>query len=254
MDIQIIIAAHKKYRMPEDNIYLPVHVGAEGKESIGYVPDNTGDNISGKNANYCELTGLYWAWKNVHADYIGLAHYRRHFSASGRKRDPFDSILNKEQAEELLQRNDIILPKRRNYYIDTLQSHYNHVKLALDSDIPTLGKVINEKYPDYLPAFDKCMNRTWGHMFNMFIMKRELANEYCSWLFDILAELENRVDMSPEIHPGRRRVIGYLSEFLIDIWIEKNGYSYKEIKTVFMERQNEVKKVYKFLIRRFRKK
>jgi hypothetical protein len=48
LSIKIIIAAHKKYWMPTDPVYLPVHVGAEGKASIGYTPDNTGDNISSK--------------------------------------------------------------------------------------------------------------------------------------------------------------------------------------------------------------
>ena len=75
-NIKVIIATHKKYQMPEDKMYLPVHVGAEGKDSIGYKGDNTKDNISEKNPFFCELTGLYWAWKNLKADYIGIAHYR----------------------------------------------------------------------------------------------------------------------------------------------------------------------------------
>jgi len=79
-NIKIIVASHKKYQMPEDDMYLPLHVGAEGKEKLGYQGDNTGDNISIKNPYFCELTGLYWAWKNLEADYIGLVHYRRYFS------------------------------------------------------------------------------------------------------------------------------------------------------------------------------
>ena len=58
-DIKIIVATHKKYQMPNDDIYLPIHVGAEGKESIGYQADNVGENISNKNSYFCELTGLY---------------------------------------------------------------------------------------------------------------------------------------------------------------------------------------------------
>ena len=65
MDIKIIVAAHKKYEMPADKMYLPLHVGAEGKDALGYTPDNTGDNISKKNANYCELTGLYGHGKTL---------------------------------------------------------------------------------------------------------------------------------------------------------------------------------------------
>ena len=79
LNIKIIVAAHKKYRMPADDIYLPLHVGAEGKESIGYQGDNIGENISNLNPYFCELTGMYWMWKNLKADYLGLAHYRRHF-------------------------------------------------------------------------------------------------------------------------------------------------------------------------------
>ena len=57
MDIKILVAAHKKYWMPDDDVYVPLHVGAAGKESLGYLPDNTGDHISSKNPSYCELTG-----------------------------------------------------------------------------------------------------------------------------------------------------------------------------------------------------
>ena len=84
-NIKVIVAAHKKYQMPENEMYIPVQVGAEGKEKIeGYTQDNTGDNISSKNPYFCELTGLYWAWKNLDADYKGLVHYRRYFTKAKR--------------------------------------------------------------------------------------------------------------------------------------------------------------------------
>lgn len=80
MNIKLIVAAHKAYRMPRDPMYLPLHVGKAGKDlDLGFQGDNTGDNISEKNATFCELTGIYWAWKNLSADYVGLCHYRRHF-------------------------------------------------------------------------------------------------------------------------------------------------------------------------------
>ena len=60
MDIKILVATHKEYWMPEDEVYLPIHVGRENKAGLGYLGDNTGNNISAKNSNYCELTGLYW--------------------------------------------------------------------------------------------------------------------------------------------------------------------------------------------------
>ena len=109
-NIKIIVATHKNYWMPEDNMYIPVHVGAEGKDlDLGYIKDNTGDNISKKNKNYCELTGLYWAWENIDAEYIGLAHYRRHFCIKGAKGSKEEKVLTFPQAAELVKDNDIII-------------------------------------------------------------------------------------------------------------------------------------------------
>ena len=44
--IKVIIATHKKYDMPSDKMYLPLQVGAEGKDDLGYKRDNTKANIS----------------------------------------------------------------------------------------------------------------------------------------------------------------------------------------------------------------
>lgn len=48
MNIKIGIAAHKVYRMPSEKSYLPIQVGAHGKDDIGYTRDDIGDNISEK--------------------------------------------------------------------------------------------------------------------------------------------------------------------------------------------------------------
>lgn len=253
MKIKIVIATHKKYEMPKEGIYIPVHVGAEGKESIGFIGDNTGDNISEKNPFYCELTGLYWGWKNLDCDYLGLAHYRRHFSLKKKVSNSIDSVLTGIQAEKLFEKTDVILPKKRHYYIDTLESHFNHVKYTLDSDLPMLRDAIEQVDPSYLGSFDRCIHRTYGHMFNMFIMKKELADQYCNWMFQVLSEVEQTIDLSEKIHPARRRMIGYLAEFLVDVWIDYNKVDYTEVNTIFLEKQNEFKKIYKFLIRKFRK-
>ena len=71
--------------MAHNDVYMPLQVGkALSDVDLGVQGDDEGDNISTKNPNYCELTGLYWAWKNLKdADYIGLAHYRRYFDFKG---------------------------------------------------------------------------------------------------------------------------------------------------------------------------
>lgn len=249
MDIKIIVASHKKYWMPADDIYLPLHVGKEGKADIGFIGDNTGDNISNKNANYCELTGLYWAWKNLPAEYIGLCHYRRYFTRSNpcscsKKKQV---ILTKAEWEELLNKHPIIVPDKRKYYIETNRSHYNHSHYAKDLDMTE--KIIQEKYPQYSEAFTKVMERTWAHMFNMFVMRRDYFDEYCNWLFDVLQELEKRTDIT-DYDVVEARIYGYISELLLDVWLETNKLEYYEQNVAFLEPQNWLKKGGVFLKRK----
>ena len=249
MDIKIIVASHKKYWMPADDIYLPLHVGKEGMADIGFIGDNTGDNISNKNANYCELTGLYWAWKNLPAEYIGLCHYRRYFTRSNpcscsKKKQV---ILTKAEWEELINEHPIIVPDKRKYYIKTSRSHYNHSHYAKDLDMTE--KIIQEKYPQYSEAFSKVMERTWAHMFNMFVMRRDYFDEYCNWLFDVLQELEKRTDIT-DYDVVEARIYGYISELLLDVWLETNKLEYYEQNVAFLEPQNWLKKGGVFLKRK----
>lgn len=248
-NIKVIVATHKKYDMPKDKMYVPLHVGAEGKQTIGYKTDNNGDNISLKNPNFCELTGLYWAWKNLKADYIGLSHYRRHFSSKKiNKKDLTNSVLTLKEADKLLDETDIIVPNLRKYYIENLYSHYANTLYIEPLDIT--GKIIEEKYPEYKPEFDKLKKRTSAHMFNMCIMKKDKLDEYCTWLFDILFELEKRVNSS-EYDQFHARFYGRVSELLLDVWLNTKGYSYKEVKVISMEKVNWIKKGTSFLKAKF---
>ena len=249
MNIRIIVAVHKPYRMPQDGVYLPLHVGHMGKEDIGFQGDDTGENISGKNANFCELTGLYWAWKNLDADYIGLAHYRRHFVGSKYCRDKWERIAGQEEIEKVLQKVDVVLPPKRNYFIETTYNQYAHAHHAVDLD--TARDILEEKYPEYLPSFEGCMKSTSGHKFNMFIMRKDLLNSYCQWLFDVLFELEKRLDIS-NYSPNDKRVFGFVSERLMDVWIVTNNIKYLEMPVLFMEKQNWMVKGGKFLKRKFK--
>ena len=117
--------------MPSDtNMYLPIHVGCEGKKNLGFQGDNSGENISNLNSYYCELTGLFWAWKNLDCEYLGLVHYRRYFTKTTKEYNESinidDVILNRFEVEKLLENSEVIVPKRRKYYIETLYSHYDY--------------------------------------------------------------------------------------------------------------------------------
>lgn len=255
MNIKILVATHKKFWMPEENMYLPIHVGREGKADLGYIGDNTGDNISAKNSNYCELTAVYWAWKNLAADYIGIAHYRRHFVASSffgkLGKDKKDCVLSTAEAEKMLGQTDVIVPKPRNYFIETNWSQYAHAHH--EEDLIASREILSERYPEYLPVFDAYMKRTVGHRFNMFIMKKNLFDSYCTWLFDILFRLEERLDIA-NYSAYDARVFGFISERLLDIWLEYNNVAYQEIDVMFMEKQNWIVKGGNFLKRKFQLK
>lgn len=253
MDIKILVAAHKKYWMPNDDVYLPIHVGREGKADLGYIGDNTGDNISAKNANYCELTGLYWAWKNLKCDYIGLCHYRRYFAGKNLHTNNAEKkkavILHRQDYEKLLREYDVILPVKRNYYIETVRSQYEHAHNK--RDINEAEKIVTELYPEYSEAFAKVMGRTKLHILNMFVMNKALFDEYCSWLFSILFELEKRIDIT-NYNKYEARVFGFISERLFNVWLEKQKLKVKEVPVVNLEKVNWVRKIYKFLKRKFR--
>lgn len=249
MKITVLVAAHKAYRMPEDPMYLPIHVGKAGKDLfLGYQGDDTGDNISEKNPTFCELTALYWAWKNLDSDYIGLAHYRRHFRGK-RGADKWDSILSAREAETLLEQTDVLLPKRRRYYIETAYDQYIHAHPREPLDL-ILGKAAAVG-PRYAQVVEETKKRTWTHIYNMFIMKKDIFHDYCGWLFDLLFQVEQEIDISTYSQYDRR-VFGFLAERMLDIYLEANGISYREVPVMFMEKQNWLKKGGSFLLRKFR--
>lgn len=247
--IKIIVALHKPYRLPEDPMYLPLQVGRTLHPALPYAGDDTGENISEKNPGFCELTGLYWAWKNLDSKYIGLCHYRRYFAGRGLlARDPWQRVLKKHQAEKLLQKAPVILPRKRNYFIETNYNQYIHSHHV--QDLALTRRIIAERHPRYLAAYDRFMKRTTGHHFNMFVMRRDLLDKYCDWLFDILFELERRLDVSGYTAYDRR-VFGFVAERLLDPWVETNGIGYTELPVIHIEGQDWGRKIMAFLKRKY---
>ena len=108
-------------------MYLPVQMGHAIHPGIGYIGDDTGENISERNGNFCELTGLYWAAKNLDSDYIGIVHYRRYFASrlhrfERKKR----RVIGHEELNAILATTNVVLPKERHYFIDTNYTQYIH--------------------------------------------------------------------------------------------------------------------------------
>lgn len=238
-NIKILICAHKEVELPVHEFFLPVQAGADTHALIpGYIQDNTGDNISAKNNNFCELTCHYWAWKNLkNVDIIGLNHYRRYFDFK-RKFARFSpdrlfvdvkSFLVQPyifpDLEMLLNKNDIILSNTRNYpYCMTTQYSVYHIV----DDWRILKEVIRDLSPEYIPAFEKTMeSRNNSSNYNMFITRWKYFDEYSEWMFKILFEVEKRCKISA--YPVQARIFGYMSERLINVFCE---YRHLRIKHV----------------------
>lgn len=230
MSLKIIVATHKEYDIPNKEYLLPVHAGAALTENnLPYQRDDEGLNISNKNKTYCELTALYWAYKNIKDDYIGLCHYRRYFDLDNVDIDQYD----------------VILPKKRHYYIETVYDQFSHAHGSIGLD--TAREVIKENYPDYLESFDKQMNKESLHIYNMLIMKYNLFINYCKFLFDVLSKVEDKLgDID--------RLYGYIGERLLDVYLDKNNIEYKEVNVISTESTNWVKKIYEFLRRKIENK
>ena len=237
MDIKILVATHKQYWMPKDSVYMPLQVGAALHEDLGYTRDDSGENISIKNPNYCELTGLYWAWKNLSCKYIGHCHYRRYF---GHKvcTDVLEkrklSILNGLEYEQLLRDYDAILPVKWNFRNKTIREQYEQCHYKKDLDI--VERIITEKYPGYSVPFTKVMKQKKLYAFNMFVMRKKNFDEYCAWLFDILFTLEGYIDVS-HYSAYNARVYGFLSERLLNVWLMNKKLKVIEVPVVALEKE-----------------
>lgn len=215
--VKIYVAAHKHFSNDNSlpSCYCPIQVGSEGKDDLGYIRDNTLCNISEKNPSYCELTGLYWIWKNSEADIVGLCHYRRYFSDKPLDRK-LRHILTEEKIIRILETNDIILPRkvnlgRKNVYEQYCSAHY-------EKDLLTTRDAIEKLYPEYLPDFDAVMKDTKTRQCNMFISSKKLADKYCEWLFSVLGYVEENTDISGYDNV-QKRIFGYLGERLLCVWV-----------------------------------
>lgn len=236
MDTRIYVMTHKQYTKPDDSLYRTLHVGRALSEDLGYEGDDTGEQISNKNRNYCELTGMYWIWKNVSCDIVGICHYRRYFICN-------EDFIDQKRIEELLQDYDVIVPNSSFTREGNLEEHYR--KVHRWSDMEVCHRIIQEKYPEYEDAFQLCMKCNLFSLGNMVITRKEIHDAYCEWLFDILFEVEKHIDID-ENDAFQARVMGYFSERLFRVWLLNHRYRIREEEVRLMnpeDQDNAVKAV-----------
>lgn len=270
---KIFVACHKPFFSCSNEIFTPIQVGASlSKDRLDMVRDDSGENISYKNPYYCELTALYWVLKNVECDYVGLCHYRRYFMfseewyvtmlyrmLSSEKEYPAffrkkilklyvhctkifctsKKFYQKTKINEvpdinsIVQSHDIILPHQE-YLGETIAEQYctNHRKEDWDIFIAC----IENNFSNYSKYIDKVFyeNKTF-YPYNMFVMRYDVFKNYCEWMFNVLFELEKII--SPGENAYQKRVFGFLSERLLNLYIEsvRGKYKIKEMATLFIK-------------------
>lgn len=233
--MKIFTITHKKFTPPPDPLYVPLHVGharfrEEGLTDYGYMGDDTGEQISGKNNRYGELTGLYWVWKNCPGlDYAGLVHYRRYFA------DEQGKLLTEQDFKELFSRYDVIIGKHITYDVTYAEQFATYHHLA---DLDKTGAVIQALYPAYYETFQEVIHGKEQYVFNLFAAPKKLWDAYAKWLFDICFALEKVIDVSG-YDQYRARIYGFLAEELLFVWIKKNQLSYYEAPVIYTQEKAE---------------
>lgn len=224
----IYVITHKKFNKLNLKGYIPIQVGTSVSDiHLEYIKDNQGDNISVKNKNFCELTGLYWIWKNDNSSKnIGIVHYRRYFVNDFLNNNDF---LDVDDIESILKDYDMILPKKEIYGETAIEQYSKNSGFKTDFD--KVRQIIEMLYPDYLDSYDKVMNNNKMYQYNMFICNKEIFNNYCKWLFDILFELEKNIDLT-ERNDYQKRIYGFISERLLNVWVSKNKMRIKEYNVI----------------------
>lgn len=230
-NIKILVACHKADpSIRQDDIYTPIHVGKalHPDVDLDFPGDNTGDNISEKNESYCELTALYWAWKNLpeDVDIVGLAHYRRYFKFKKDARREIIKYLNKYDAIA-------ITPFHLMY-----SNSYNLAQILTWEDMALMIKIILEVLPDSKKQIIKYFyNDNKYSIFNMLIMKKSIFEKYCTTLFTILYRLEEYIKPYPWFRLNRN--IGYIGEALMGFIFLYYNYNIKYVDVINLSDNNK---------------
>lgn len=242
----IYIATHKnlKYNLSLKN-YEYLFCGASKFEQnyTKYQRDDEGDNISELNSYYSELTGIYWIWKNCDMKNVGLVHYRRFFvSHSGLH------LLSSKEVNKILIRHDVIVPKKQRLKIPVKKELCKYID---SSYIENIENIIKEISPEYIDTFEDFMNGNVMFLFNMFVGNKKILDPYFDWIFKILFSFQKSIILDEK----NKRAMGYISEWLFNVWIKRNGVKIVYRKTIFLESNNIIKKTYaRFLSRNLGRK
>ena len=257
--VKILVCYHKPARLLKSKVFVPIHVGREvafqnskdGKiNQVDYnwliknmIGDNTGDNISILNRNYCELTALYWAWKNKsllnNPKYIGLMHYRRVIKFSNIYKN-FYNVTEKDVLDIFNNSDiDVWLTNKKSCYSVvnkcTSKNVYEHFCREHGNRLTHIMlECIKEYYPEMKGSMDNIMfaqkKICW---YNIFVAKWEIFDKYCEWLFSILERINSKC-CEEGFDMESSRMMGYYGEILLNIYIDYANRN-QELKIQYLD-------------------
>ena len=225
---------HKVFDVPKNETYVPMQVGAALNKDLGYLRDDRGDNISDLNPYFGELTGYYWVWKNFHdADIVGVCHYRRYFGVDGR-------LMDASEYENIIKEYDIMISNLVETEMSNYKEEFGHAHNI--EDLLLVGEAIKELYPSYYESFEKALQRNKTCYGNLCVMRKQLFDEYCEWLFSIFLWMLDKVDVSG-YDAYHKRLYGFLSENLISVFADAKGLSTKNGTVYITDEKAETKEL-----------
>lgn len=185
------------------------------------------------------------------SDYIGFCQFYHFmdFTSDSKVFAPFNLVYLDEFTElfenyteenvfDFAQGYDVVVPAKiplnTSLYEQYLQNHRKK-----DLDLAT--DVIKELCPDYCDSVDKAMANNSMYPLGNFVMKKEIYNDFCEWLFNVLGELDKRIDWN---NYGRYRDIvssNFAAERFLNIWLQHNSHLKVKISASFMVSPDERK-------------
>ena len=233
-DIGMYAVTHKKLqtehveKLPEG--YKIIHAGRAIAADLGYLGDNTGDNISNMNGYINELTAFYWLWRNTNHTIVGTAHYRRFLTTSNDDEHfSYDKILTLEQVEDLLSRYDVLASM---FY--GVLTEFEEISLDFGENVALVGMSIIEKHmaenqPDYVDAFKYVMNSTNFYRYNIIVTRKQIFDAYYTWLFSFFLKATNEISKSVDFGGKSTRLAGFFGERMLTVWLIKNHLRVKDL-------------------------
>lgn len=248
--MKILVAYHKEDCMPREDVFLPIQVGkAISSTNLGIQGDDDGENISTKNPYYCELTAMYWAWKNLKGvDIIGLCHYRRYFDFHHQCRPVFsytsfssDDFYNLDfsvnnQIIKRVKDGGIVVARAESLRCTLRQ---NYCEFHISEDIRTLESILNKIWDEkYKQSYYKVVEYGYKiHPYNMFLMRWEDFDAYCKWLFPLLEQVEQSIDISSH-STYQKRIYGFMAERLLNVWLDAEKKYVIESPVILIKENN----------------